>query len=138
MDSQSISFVHHGVAGQSGGIDFQRSRSRDCPMPAARSVPRPITTRGSAPTLCFSCGTYTQGVEPVFEKPKVVKTCLGGWRMTPWGRGKRRNTKLPARLGFKTNKYSSTWRQIMACIVAFLTSDTVGNLGTRSKGLIEY
>lgn len=42
MDSQSISFVHHGVAGQSGGIDFQRSRSRDCPMPAARSVPRPI------------------------------------------------------------------------------------------------
>jgi hypothetical protein len=26
----------------------------------------------------------------------------------------------------------------MACVVAFLTLDTIGNLETRSKGLIEY
>lgn len=56
----------------------------------------------------------------------------------PLGKGQAEEYEVACPTKLQNKQYSSTWRQIMACIVASLTLDTVGNLETRSKGLIEY
>jgi hypothetical protein len=72
----------------------------------------------------------------VFEKAKAEKRASGKLS-TPWGRGKRKNTScLPDWL--QNKQYSSTLPHIMVCKIAVQSSDTVGNLEMRSKGLIEY
>jgi hypothetical protein len=65
----------------------------------------------------------------VFEKAKAEKRASGKLS-TPWGRGK------PDWL--QNKQYSSTLPHIMVCKIAVQSSDTVGNLEMRSKGLIEY
>lgn len=58
--------------------------------------------------------------------------------ISPWGRGKWENTRVAYPTGQQTNNIRQHVLHIMACEVVILSSDTVGNLGMRSKGLIEY